>query len=164
MATKVRGAFTQFEGSGHFDVDEPTNSHLEITIMAASVDTGDPLRDEELRGADLLDVAAHPTIHFVSLVVARRSAAHYRVLGDLTIRGVTNAVTVDLRFPGGSIDSCGLPRIGLEGSALIRRRDWGVAGSSMLDRLGLLIGTRVAIEFGVSAIQQHSQPHELQGA
>ena len=164
LASKVRGTFTEFDGIGYFDVDEPTNSHLEVTIMAASVDTGDPQLDAALRGENLLDVEAHPTIRFVSLFVARASATLYRVSGDLTIKGLTNAFTVDLRYAGNSIDPCGRPRIGFEGGALIRRKDWGVTGSAVLDRLGLRVGTRVAIEFEVSAIRRHRQHDELRGA
>ena len=78
VVTKVRGRFTEFEGGGYLDVDEPTNSRLEITIQTASVDTGDTDRDAQLRSNDLLCSATYPNIRFVSLFIVRDSATLYR--------------------------------------------------------------------------------------
>lgn len=161
--TKVRGAFNEFEGSGYFDVDEPTKSRLELTINATSVDTRNPDRDSHLRSNDFFDMATYPHIRFVSLHVERASATMYRVSGDLTIKEVTNAVTIDLRYTGAAVDPDDNYRIAFEGAGVINRKAWDVKRNVIRDAGGVLLSTRVEIEFEVSAIKSGSEVHELQG-
>ena len=163
MRTEVRGRFTEFEGGGYLDADEPTNSRLEITIQTASVDTGVPDRDAQLRSNDLLDSATFPYIRFASLFIVRDTARLYRVSGDLTIKGLTNALTLDLRHTGGAPDAYGNRRIGFEGAGVINRKDWGVNGYSILDPGGVRAATLVAIDVEISALKRNGQPREQRG-
>src|SRR6266508_2181259 len=96
MVTKVRGSFNEFEGSGYFDADDPTRSHLQLTINAASIDTRNPDRDAHLRSNDFFDMESYPAITFASSAAEQVDAETYRVTGDLTIKGVTRPVTIDL--------------------------------------------------------------------
>jgi polyisoprenoid-binding protein YceI len=153
MVSKVRGSFGEFEGSGHLDVEEPSASRLELTIKAASIDTGNADRDEHLRSNDFFDMAQHPDIRFVSTDVEQVSDDEYRVTGDLTIKGTTRPVTVALEFTGAAVDPFGNQRIGFEGSAKVNRKEWGVNWNAALEAGGVLVGEKVTLEFDVSAIR-----------
>jgi polyisoprenoid-binding protein YceI len=153
MVTKVRGSFNDFAGTGHFDVENPAASHVEVTIQAASIDTRNADRDAHLRSNDFFDMEQHPEIHFVSTAVEPLDPAHYRVVGDLTIKGVTQPVTVDVEYTGAAVDPFGNHRIGFEGGATVNRKDWGVNWNAALEAGGVLVSDKVHLEFEVSAVR-----------
>jgi polyisoprenoid-binding protein YceI len=153
MVTKVRGAFNDVAGAGYLDAADPSRSHLEVTIQAASIDTRNADRDAHLRGNDFFDMEHYPEIHFVSTSVEPAGEVTYRVTGDLTIKGVTKPVTIDFEFTGAAVDPFGNNRIGLEGSTTINRKDWGVNWNAALEAGGVLVSERVVLEFEVSAIR-----------
>ena len=153
MVTKVRGSFNDFEGSGYFDAEQPSNSRLELTIQAASIDTRNADRDGHLRSNDFFDMETYPTIAFRSTAVEVVDADSYRVTGDLTIKGVTKPVTIDFELAGTAVDPYGNTRIGLEGTTTINRKDWGVNWNAALETGGVLVGEKVTLEFEVSAIR-----------
>ena len=153
MVAKVRGSFNEFSGTGYFDAEDPTKSHLELTIKAASVDTRNADRDAHLRNNDFFDMERYPEITFVSTAVEQVDADNYRVTGDLTIRGVTKPVTVDLEYTGAAVDPFGNQRIGLEGKATVNRKDWGITWNAALEAGGVLVSDKVTLELEVSAIR-----------
>jgi polyisoprenoid-binding protein YceI len=153
MVTKVRGSFNEFEGTGYFDAENPANSHLELTIQAASIDTRSADRDGHLRGNDFFDMETYPTITFTSTAVDKVDDDTYRVTGDLTIKGVTKPVSVDFEYAGTAVDPFGNTRLGLEGSVVINRKDWGVNWNAALEAGGVLVSEKVTLEFEVSAIK-----------
>ena len=153
MVTKVRGSFNEFEGSGFLDADDPTASHLRLTIQAASIDTRNPDRDAHLRSNDFFDMESHPTITFASTSVERTGDDEYRVIGDLTIKGVTKSVAVDVEYTGTAVDPYGNQRIGLEGATTVNRKDWGVSWNAALEAGGVLVSEKVTLELEVSAIR-----------
>ena len=153
MVTKVRGSFNEFEGSGHFDAENPAASHLELTITATSIDTRNADRDAHLRSNDFFDMETYPQIRFVSTAVEHTGDDEYRVTGDLTIKGVTKPVTIEFEFDGAAVDPYGNQRIGLEGKTTVNRKDWGVNWNAALEAGGVLVGEKVTLEFEVSAIR-----------
>lgn len=153
MVTKVRGSFNDVTGSGYFDAADPSRSHLEVTIQAASIDTRNADRDAHLRSNDFFDMENHGEIRFVSTSVGPTDGGEYRVTGDLTIKGVTKPITVDLEYTGNAVDPFGNTRIGLEGSVKVNRKDWGVNWNAALEAGGVLVSEKVDIEFEVSAIK-----------
>ncbi len=153
MVTKVRGSFNEFEGRGYFDAADPSRSKLEVTIQAASIDTRNADRDAHLRGNDFFDMENFPEIRFVSTSVEGLDDDNYRVSGDLTIKGVTKAVTIDFETTGAAVDPWGNQRLGLEGRATVNRKDWGVSFNAPLEAGGVLVGEKVTLEFDVSAIR-----------
>ena len=153
MVTKVRGSFNEFEGTGYFDAENPANSHLELTIQAASIDTRSADRDGHLRGNDFFDMETYPTITFTSTAVDKVDDDTYRVTGDLTIKGVTKPVSVDFEYAGTAVDPFGNTRLGLEGSVVINRKDWGVNWNAALEAGGVLVSEKVTLEFEVSAVK-----------
>jgi polyisoprenoid-binding protein YceI len=153
MVTKVRGAFHEFSGSGYFDSEQPARSHLELTIDAKSIDTGNQDRDAHLRSNDFFSMDEYPQIHFVSTSVSGVND-RYQVTGDLTIKGVTRPVTIDFELTGTAVDPFGNHRLGLEGRATVNRRDWGVNWNAALEAGGVLVSDRVTLELDVSAIRE----------
>jgi polyisoprenoid-binding protein YceI len=153
MVTKVRGSFNDFEGSGSFDAEDPSRSHLRLTIQAASIDTRNADRDAHLRSNDFFDMETYPEITFASTAVEQVDAENYRVTGDLTIKGVTNPVTVDLEYTGSAVDPYGNQRIGFEGRTTVNRKDWGITWNAALEAGGVLVGEKVVLEFEVSAVR-----------
>ncbi len=153
MVTKVRGSFNEFRGSGHFDAENPANSRLEVTIQAASIDTRNADRDAHLRTNDFFDMQQYPEITYVSSAVEELDDNHYRVVGDLTIKGVTKSVPVDLEFTGAAVDPFGNERIGLEGATTINRKDFGVNWNAALEAGGVLVSDKVVLEFELSAVK-----------
>lgn len=153
MVTKVRGSFNDFTGKGTFDVDDPSRSHLELTIQAKSIDTRNADRDAHLRSNDFFDMDQFPELHFVSTAVEAAGDNAFRVTGDLTIKGVTKPVTIELEHTGNATDPYGNDRIGLEGSVTVNRKDWGVNWNATLEAGGVLVSENVTVEIEVSAIK-----------
>ena len=153
MVTKVRGSFNEFEGSGYFDTDKPSNSKLELDIEAASIDTRNADRDGHLRSNDFFDMENYPRIRFVSTSVEQIDEENFRVTGDLTIKGVARAVAVDFEFTGAAVDPFGNNRIGFEGQTTVNRKDWGINWNTALEAGGVLVSEKVTLEFEVSAIR-----------
>ena len=153
MVTKVRGSFNEFEGSGYFDADNPAGSNLQLTIKATSIDTRNADRDAHLRGNDFFDMDNYPEIRFASTSVEKVDDEHYRVTGDLTIKAETRPVTVEFEVSGPVQDPWGNQRIGLEGSAQVNRKDWGLNWNVALEAGGILVSEKVTLEFEVSAVK-----------
>ena len=153
MVTKVRGAFKTFDGSAHIDSENPSNSTVSLSIDVASVDTGNEQRDDHLRTNDFFDVANYPKITFQSTGIELVSDDQFKVTGDLTIRGVTQSVTLDLEYSGSAKDAYGNDRIGFEGSTVLNRKDFGVTWNAALEAGGVLVSEKVTLEVDISAIK-----------
>jgi polyisoprenoid-binding protein YceI len=153
MITKVRGSFNEFAGAGYFNAENPAESNLALTIEVASVDTRNADRDAHLRNNDFFDAPSFPQITFVSTSVESIDADNVKVTGDLTIKGVTLPVTVDFEVVGTATDPFGNNRLGLEGNAVINRKDWGISFNAVLDAGGVMVSEKITLEFEVSAIK-----------
>jgi polyisoprenoid-binding protein YceI len=151
MVTKVRGGFNDFAGTFTVDADDLAGSSATLTIQAASVDTRNADRDGHLRSNDFFAMEEHPEIRFVSTDVEHVGGAEYRVTGDLTLRGVTKPVTIDLEYTGTAVDPWGNTRVGFEGSTVVNRKDWGLVWNAALDGGGILVSEKVTLEFEISA-------------
>jgi polyisoprenoid-binding protein YceI len=153
MVTKVRGAFNEFEGSAVLDGANPANSHVEVTINAASIDTRNAQRDEHLRSNDFLAMREYPKITFASTSVRPVDDTTFEVTGDLTIKGVSNPVTIPFSFEGAAKDPFGNQRAGFEGAVTINRKDYGITWNATLETGGVLVSDKVTLEFEVSAVK-----------
>jgi polyisoprenoid-binding protein YceI len=153
MVTKVRGSFTEFEGTAHLDAQDPTKSSAELTIQVASITTGQDQRDAHLRNNDFFDAPQFPTITFNSTGVEVTGEGDFRMTGDLTIKGVTKPVSIDFELTGTAKDPYGNLRAGFDGKAVINRTDWGVNFNAALETGGVLVSEKITLEFDVSAIK-----------
>ncbi len=155
MVTKVRGAFTEFSASGHFDPETPSNSTASVTIQAASIDTGNDDRDNHLKSNDFFEMNTYSEIRFTSTDI-EGDGDDFRVTGDLTIKDVTKPVTINFEFTGAATDPFGNERVGFEGSVKLNRKDWGLNWNAPLDAGGVLVSEKVTLELDLSAIKQDS--------
>jgi polyisoprenoid-binding protein YceI len=153
MVTKVRGLFKDFEGQIHIDAEDPTRSSAEVTIQVASIDSQQADRDNHLRTSDFFDVEHFATMSFKSTSVEVVGTGTYRLSGDLTIRGTTRPVSIDLEFTGQVKDPFGFSRVGFEGSVVVNRRDWGLGWNMPIDTGGLLVSEKVTIELDIAAVR-----------
>jgi polyisoprenoid-binding protein YceI len=153
MVTKVRGQFNDFEGSGVVDPSDFTKSTVTVIIQAASIDTRNEQRDAHLRSNDFLAMEEYPQITFTSTGIQQTGPTSVELTGDLTIRGVTNNVTIPFEFEGAATDPYGNLRVGFEGSVVINRKDYGVTWNVALETGGVLVSDKVTLEFEVSAIK-----------
>ena len=153
MVTKVRGQFNDFEGSGVVDPSDFTKSTVTVTIQAASIDTRNEQRDAHLRSNDFLAMEEYPQITFTSTGIQQTGPTSVDLTGDLTVRGVTNTVTIPFEFEGAATDPFGNLRVGFEGSVVINRKDFGVTWNVALETGGVLVSDKITLEFEVSAIK-----------
>ena len=148
MVTKVRGHFSEF--SGAFQVAEnPEDSSVELTIQAASIDTGNEDRDKHLRSPDFLDVERFPELRFRSTKLEFPGENAIVVTGDLTIRDVTRSVVLEAEFTGLSQDPWGNPRAGYSASTQIDREEFGASWNLALEAGGWLVSKTVQVELDV---------------
>ena len=164
MVTWVRGHFKNIRGILNFNPEDPSRASVRTEIDAKAIWAGEPDRDAHLRSADFLDVEHHPKITFVSTGVEVLSQHEYRVKGDLTIRGVTRPVTLDLQYLGQwetpyweeGVDRGPMVRAGFVATTTINRHDYGVSWNAPLDKGGVVVGDEVVITIDVEAIRKKS--------
>jgi polyisoprenoid-binding protein YceI len=156
LITKVRGAFKAYQGFIELNEEDLTQSKVEVVIEAGSLDTAEPRRDAHLKGSDFLDVGSHPTLRFESRSIQKHGDA-YRVLGDLTIRGVTRPVTLNADFEGQSKDPWGGERVAFAAKTSIDREEFGLTWNQALETGGVLVGTKISIELDVQAVRAQAQ-------
>ncbi len=162
MVTWVRGHFKNVHGRMEFDPDKPELALVRAEINAGELWTGEPDRDAHLKSGDFLDAANHPKITFRSTEVERSGASHYRVAGELSIRGVTRPVTLEVDYLGqwqtpyweDGVDKGPVIRAGFLATATINRHDFQVSWNAPLEKNGGVVGSDVEIEIDVEAIRE----------
>ena len=152
MVATVRGQFTDFTGTAHVDTANPASSKVEVSIVANSISTGNEQRDGHLLSGDFFETEQFPNITFTSTDVAR-DGEDWTITGDLTIKGVSNKISVPFEFTGSAQDPFGNTRIGFEGEATLLRKDWGLSWNAALETGGVLVSDKVKLQFDISAIK-----------
>ncbi len=152
MVSKVRGSFQVPSGTIVIG-DNPFDSSVVATIDAASVHTRDAKRDEHLRSADFFHTDEHPTVEFRSTRVGDVGEA-FTLYGDLTIKGVTRPVVLDVEFLGSGPSPFGDERIGFSASTEVNRKDWGLDFNMALETGGVVVGDKIKLTIDVEAIKQ----------
>jgi polyisoprenoid-binding protein YceI len=164
MVTNVRGHFKNVHGTLHFDSANPRAASVEATIEAAGIWTGEPDRDAHMRSADFLDVENHPKITFKGSQVETIGANDAVVTGELTIRGVTRAVALNVHYLGqwqtpwweDGVDKGPKTRAGFVATTTINRHDFGVSWNAPLDKGGIVVGNAVEITIDAEAILEEA--------
>jgi polyisoprenoid-binding protein YceI len=156
MITTVKGRLADARGTVTIDEAHPERSAVAVEFDAASLDTRSGDRDQHLRSADFLDVEKYPTISFRSRRVdgaRKEEGKSFKVVGDLTIRGVTKEVTLDAVYEGAGKDPWGGSRVSFSATTKIDRRDFGLTWNAALETGGVLVSNDVKIQIELQAIR-----------
>jgi polyisoprenoid-binding protein YceI len=151
---KVHGAFSKWTASLDLDEADFTKSKVNATIDVASIDTNEEKRDGHLRSADFFDAENHPKLTFAGKGIKKVDAEHYQVSGDLTIRGTTKPVTLDVEYGGRGKDPWGMERVAFTAKAKIDRKDFGLTWNQVLEAGGVLVGEKIDIAIEIEAIKK----------
>ena len=152
MVTTVRGQFKTYSGTVAIDPQDFTKSTFAGEIDVASIDTGNTDRDNHLRHDDFFDATSHPKITFKSARIEAKGEAEYVVHGDLTMRGVTHPVALEVEYLGTSKNPYGKTVAGLSARGTVNRKDFGVNFNKVLDTGGVAVSEKVKLELDLQAI------------
>ncbi len=145
VMSTVRGHFNDYSVAAEVDENDIARSSATVTIQAASIDTGDADRDAHLRSADFFDVEKHPEITFQSKRFEPKGGSDYRIVGDLTICGITKEVALDAEVTAPLKDPWGNMKAGLSAEGKINRKDFGLGWNAVLEAGGLVVGDSVKL-------------------
>jgi len=151
----VRGAFSKVNGTVLVDDQNLSKSAVNVTIDVSTVDTREPARDKDLRSDHFFDVEHFPTMTFKSTSVEQVSPGKLRVIGDLTIRGTTRQVALDVDGPTAPVkDPWGNQRAAVNATTKINRQDFGVKWNATMDNGGVVVGDDINITIDAEMIKQ----------
>lgn len=164
MVTTVKGRFTKFSGKIDIDEADPTASVVDVIIDANSVATGDEKRDGHLRSPDFFDAAQYPTLTYKSTRVERTGDDSAHVYGDLTIKGVTRPVTLEVTREGETKNMRGERLMGFSVRTSINRKEWGLNWNVALEAGGVLVSDKINIAIDAEVFEPAPAQPELASA
>ena len=153
MVSTVKGRFRTLRGTIELDEQEPERSSVEAEIETASIDTGVEQRDAHLRSDDFFSAERFPLITFRSTRVERVDDDRWRVIGDLTVRGITKEVVLDTEFEGEGIDAYGQRRAAFTATTTINRRDFGLNWNGVIEAVGVVVQDWVKITLHIASVR-----------
>ncbi len=154
MVSTVKGRFKSLSGTLSIDEANPAASTIEAAIEVASVDTGAEQRDAHLRSDDFFNAAEYPQIAFRSTNISGQDD-HWKMEGDLTIRGITKPVVLDVEFEGRGPDAYGGERVGFTAKTKFNRRDFGVNWNGLIEAGGVVVSDTVKVTLNIEAVRQN---------
>lgn len=154
VIAKVRGQFSRWTGALSVPDGDFSRATVDVTIDASSIDTGVADRDAHLKSADFFDVASFPELTFRGRRIEAKGGDRFALVGDLTIRGTTREVVLDVESAGQAKDPWGNLRAGFAARTAIDRRDFGLTWNQALETGGVLVGEKVEIELELEAVRQ----------
>ncbi len=156
MITTVKGRFADVRGMVTLSENDPDSSSVVVDIATAGIDSRVEQRDQHLRSGDFLDVENYPQITFRSRRIegARlNEGSEFRIVGDLTIRGVTREISLDATYEGRGRDPWGGERVSFSADTKIDRRDFGLTWNAALEAGGVLVGNEIKIHIEAQAVR-----------
>jgi polyisoprenoid-binding protein YceI len=162
MVSNVRGAFGKVAGTVTYDGKDVSSVAADVTVDTTSITTNNEKRDAHLKSPDFFDVAAFPTLTFKSKKVEKVSAGKFKLIGDLTLHGVTKEVTLDVEGPSQAIIAQGATRIGASATTTLNRQDYGVKWSRNIDGGGVVVGDEVKVTLELELVKKAAQPGSAQ--
>jgi polyisoprenoid-binding protein YceI len=154
VIAKVRGTFARWSGTVQVPDGDFSKATVAVTIDASSINTGVEDRDAHLKSPDFLDAAQYPELRFVGKRVQPRSGSEIDVVGDLTIKGITREVVLNVEPYGQAKDPWGNVRVAFTAKTSIDRKDFGLTWNQVLETGGVMVGERVEIEAEIEAVKQ----------
>lgn len=152
MVSTVRGQFKQYSGTLTIDSADFTKSKFEGEVDVASIDTGNSQRDDHLRSGDFFDAANQPKIKFASTKIESKGDGEFVVHGDLTIRGTTLPIALEVEYHGTSKNPWGKTVTGFSAKSTVNRKDFGLSWNALLETGGVAVSEKVKIEIEVEAV------------
>lgn len=153
MLATVKGRFAQVDGKVSFAADDLASARVEVSVDVESIDTRNRQRDDHLRSADFFDVANWPKLTFVSRRIEETGEGGYRVVGDLTMRGVTRELSLAATFEGEGQDPWGGTRMAFHATGRLDRREFGLTWNQALEAGGILVGDEVRLSIDVELVR-----------
>ena len=154
VVSKVHGKFTKWSGTILMDEHDLARTQVDVQIESASVDTGVEQRDNHLRSADFFDAEKFPALQFKSTKVEKGKDGDLRLLGNLTLHGVTRPVALDVEYAGTQKDPWGGMRAGFSARTSLDRKDFGLTYNQLLETGGVVVGEKVDIDIEIEAVKQ----------
>ena len=154
MITTVTGEFEKFSGTIEYDEENPAATTVDVKLDVDSLHTREPKRDGHLKSADFLDVENYPHILFKSNRVEQIDDSHGKLIGDLSIRGTTREVSLDVEFTGGGKSPYGMSVIGFNANGKLLRKEWDLTWNVALETGGFLVSEEVGIHIEVQLVKQ----------
>tara|TARA_R110002050_G_scaffold67407_2_gene145882 strand:+ start:14603 stop:15133 length:531 start_codon:yes stop_codon:yes gene_type:complete len=154
MFTNVSGKFQKFQATAETDDGFFTNTNFQFSAKANSLTTGNADRDTHLLSGDFFDVKNHPEVSFKSTSYSKIATGKYKLIGDLTLRGTTKPVALDVEFHGTANDPWGNEKAGFGLTGKINRKDWGLNWNSTLEAGGVLVGEEIKLNIELQFIKQ----------
>jgi polyisoprenoid-binding protein YceI len=156
MITNVTGSFKSFNVDTKTDGDDFSTAKITFTAKTGSIDTANTDRDNHLKSADFFDAESHPELKFVSTGLTKKGDDEYVLNGDLTVKGITKPVKLDVDFGGIGKDPWGNEKAGFTISGKIKRTDWNLNWNAALETGGVLVSEEVRIHAEIQLIRQAS--------
>ena len=154
MITNVKGEFRTFQGEVNSANDDFSKASIQLSIESKSVFTNEENRDNHLKGADFFDVEKYPTIDFVGTSFDKVNDEKYTLTGNLTMKGISKEVKLDVEFGGVNKDPWGNQKAGFSVSGKINRKDWELNWNAALETGGVLVSEEVRISAEVQFVKQ----------
>ena len=157
MITNVSGSFGQYGVKAETDGNDFSSARFEFTASAESISTGNTDRDKHLKSGDFFDSAQYPELKFVSTNVTKRGGDQFEVIGDLTIKGVTRSVTLNVEYGGIGKDPWGNEKAGFTIETKFKRTDFGLNWNAALETGGVLVSDEVRVFAEVQLVREASK-------
>ena len=154
MISSVSGKFGVFNGSVETNGDDFSTARVQFSADINSINTNNEQRDEHLRNGDFFDAENHPKLLFESTRMEIVDNENYKLQGNLTLRGITKPIALNVEFGGATVDPWGGTRAGFSISGKINRKDFGIDFSMVSETGGILLGEEVKISADVEVVKQ----------
>jgi polyisoprenoid-binding protein YceI len=153
MISNVKGSFTEFDGTVYADDNTFTEAEITVNVNTASVNTSDEKRDGHLKSADFFDAENFKTATFTSTLLKKKSDGDFELTGNLTLKGITKPVTLNVEFGGMMKDPWGNEKVGFTVTGKINRKDWGLNWNAALEAGGVLVSDDVHINADIQLMK-----------
>lgn len=154
MITNVTGSFTKFDATLTTENDDFTNSSISFEADVDSISTNNEQRDGHLKSDDFFGAATHPKLTFTSTSFTKKSDDEYSLVGDLTIKGITKTVELNVEYGGTATDPWGQVKAGFEIAGKINRKDFGLTWGAVTEAGGVVVSDEVKLHLAVQMIKQ----------
>jgi len=154
MITNVSGLFKNFQAEAKTEGEDFSSAKINVTVDMASITTNNEQRDAHLRGSDFFEIDKHPELKFTSTKIEDADSSSFTLYGELTMKGVTNPIKLNVEFSGVTKDPWGGERAGFAITGKIKRSDWGVSFNSLLETGNLALGEEIKINAEVQMVKQ----------